>query len=42
MPVDDQPLSTICIPCENGSTNAEKGLVHGAHIPYYYDEVLND
>jgi len=36
-------LSTVCVPCENGSTNREKGLLHDVHIPYDYNEVfLND
>jgi len=41
-PVDTTSLSTICIPCENGSTSGERGLLHRIHTPYYYDEVLND
>jgi hypothetical protein len=40
VPVDPQDLSTICIPCENGSTSAEKGLLHDFHTPYDYDEVF--
>ena len=40
MPVDPQHLSTICIPCENGSTNREKGSIHGVHTPYDYNEVF--
>jgi hypothetical protein len=40
MPVDAPDLSTICIPCENGSTNGERGLLHGVHIPYDYNEVF--
>jgi hypothetical protein len=43
MPVDPQGLSTICIPCENGSAKGENRLVHDIHIPYDYNEVfLND
>jgi hypothetical protein len=42
VPVEATTLSTICIPCENGSTKREKGLLHGVHIPYDYNEVLND
>jgi hypothetical protein len=42
VPVEATTLSTICIPCENGSTNREKGFLHGVHIPYDYNEVLND
>jgi hypothetical protein len=43
MPVDDARLSTICIPCENGSTSGERAFLHGIHIPYDYNEVfLND
>jgi hypothetical protein len=40
MPVDALDLSTICIPCENGSTNGESGLLHGVHTPYDYNEVF--
>jgi hypothetical protein len=40
MPVDDAHLSTICIPCENGSTNGETGVVHDVHTPYDYNEVF--
>jgi hypothetical protein len=42
VPVKTTPLSTICIPCENGSTTREKGFLHGVHNPYDYNEVLND
>jgi hypothetical protein len=40
MPVDAAHLSTICIPCENGSTNGAQGLVPGPHTPYDYNEVF--
>jgi hypothetical protein len=40
MPVDALDLSTICLPCENGSTNGEQGLVHDVHTPYDYNEVF--
>jgi hypothetical protein len=42
VPVEVPDLSTVCVPCENGSTNGEKGLLHGINIPYDYNEVLND
>jgi hypothetical protein len=42
VPVETTTLSTICIPCENGSTSEERGLIHDVHIPYDYNEVLND
>jgi hypothetical protein len=40
VPVDAACLSTICIPCENGSTNGERGSLHDIHIPYDYNEVF--
>jgi hypothetical protein len=40
VPVEAPDLSTICIPCENGSTNEEQGLLHEIHIPYDYNEVF--
>jgi hypothetical protein len=40
VPVDGHRLSTICFPCENGSTSGEKGLLHDIHIPYDYNEVF--
>jgi hypothetical protein len=40
MPVDALRLSTICIPCENGSTRGERSLLHGVHTPYDYNEVF--
>jgi hypothetical protein len=40
VPVDTVHLSTICIPCENGSTTGERGFLHGIHIPYDYNEVF--
>jgi len=40
VPVDAPRLSTICIPCENGSTNGEGGFLHDVHIPYDYNEVF--
>jgi len=40
VPVDTPLLSTICFPCENGSTNGETGFLHGIHIPYDYNEVF--
>ena len=40
MPVEAPDLSTICLPCENGSTNGEQGLVHDVHTPYDYNEVF--
>jgi hypothetical protein len=40
VPVDDTHLSTICIPCENGSTTREKGVFHDVHTPYDYNEVF--
>jgi hypothetical protein len=42
VPVEAAQLSTICIPCKNGSTTRERGFLHGVHIPYDYNEVLND
>jgi hypothetical protein len=42
MPVDVPRFSTICIPCENGSTTGKRSLLHGVHTPYDYNEVLND
>jgi hypothetical protein len=43
VPVDDACLSTVCVPCENGSTRGERALLHDIHIPYDYNEVfLND
>jgi hypothetical protein len=42
VPVETPSLSTICIPCENGSTTREEGVVHDVHTPYDYNEVLND
>jgi hypothetical protein len=40
VPVDGPYLSTVCVPCENGSTNGEKRLLHDIHIPYDYNEVF--
>jgi hypothetical protein len=41
--VEVTKLSTICIPCENGSTNGTEAFLPGLHIPYDYNEVfLND
>jgi len=40
VPVEVPHLSTICIPCENRSTNGERGLLHDVHIPYDYNEVF--
>jgi hypothetical protein len=40
MPVDAPDLSTICLPCENGSTTGEQGFVHDVHTPYDYNEVF--
>jgi hypothetical protein len=42
MPVEVPRLSTICIPCQNGSTTGKRSLLHGVHTPYDYNEVLND
>jgi hypothetical protein len=40
VPVEAITLSTISIPCENGSTNGEQGLLHDVHTPYDYNEVF--
>jgi hypothetical protein len=40
MPVDVLRLSTVCVPCENGSTNGKRGILHDVHIPYDYNEVF--
>jgi hypothetical protein len=40
VPVDAVSLSTICIPCENGSTSEDQGLLPDIHIPYDYNEVF--
>jgi len=43
MPVDATSLSTICIPCKNGSTTPVEPSLHGPNTPYDYNEVfLND
>jgi hypothetical protein len=43
MPVEVPRLSTVCVPCENGSTRGKGALLHDIHIPYDYNEVfLND
>jgi hypothetical protein len=43
MPVDIHSPVPVWIPCENGSTTAQEGLLHGLHTPYDYNEVfLND
>jgi hypothetical protein len=39
VPVETAYLSTVCVPCENGSTNGIGGFLHGVHIPYDYNEV---
>jgi hypothetical protein len=40
VPVDTAELSTVCVPCENGSTNGERGLLHDVNTPYDYNEVF--
>ena len=42
MPVEKPTLSTICIPCKNGSNKGKEGLLPGPNTPYDYNEVLND
>jgi hypothetical protein len=40
VPVDVPHLSTVFLPCENGSTSGKRGLLHDIHIPYDYNEVF--
>jgi hypothetical protein len=40
MAVDTTLLSTICFPCENGSTRGKSSLLPGVHTPYDYNEVF--
>jgi hypothetical protein len=39
-PVEAQPLSTVSVPCENGSTSEAQAVFNGVHIPYDYNEVF--
>jgi hypothetical protein len=40
--VEKATLSTIFVPCKNGSTRGGEGLLPGPNNPYDYNEVLND
>jgi hypothetical protein len=36
MPVENPDLSTICVPCKNGSTRGAEGFLPRPNTPYYY------
>jgi hypothetical protein len=36
MPVEKLTLSTICVPCKNGSTRGEGANLPGPNTPYDY------
>jgi len=39
-PVDFDPLSPVCIPCENGLVKGIRRLVPRSHTAYDYNEVF--